>query len=157
MKGPLIMNMDHNLTMMAKASRWVLGLLVGTTVACGNSAGGSEPIDNQLVKTREQALLVQSQCDCTPPPMPACGTSDIADKDYDHDGTPNCKDDDIDGDGLLNVDDCVPMKSFEEMVDCSLGDISTKDYDRDGIRNCEDPDIDGDGIPNVCDSQPYGK
>jgi hypothetical protein len=151
------MNLKQNSRMIAKASRLVVGLLLGTTVACGSNAGGGEPTDNQLVKTREQALLVQRQCDCTPPTMPACGTSDIADKDYDHDGIPNCKDPDIDGDGLLNEEDCVPMVSFADMVDCSLGDMSTKDYDGDKIRNCEDPDIDGDGIPNLCDSQPYEK
>lgn len=151
------MTLNHNPMTIAKASRWVFGLLFGAAVACGSSAGGSNPTGDTPVKTRDQALQMQRQCDCTPPVVPSCGTSDVADKDYDHDGTPNCKDPDIDGDGLLNAEDCVPLVSFEDMVDCSAGDIATKDYDGDGIRNCEDPDIDGDGIPNVCDSQPYDK
>jgi hypothetical protein len=154
MKGTLTV-MNHNLSVIAKASRWVVGLLLGTAVACGSNDGGSDPNSDLLVRTPEQALQVQRQCDCTPPTVPACGTSDVADKDYDHDGIANCKDPDIDGDGLVNADDCVPLVSFEAMVDCSAGDIATKDYDGDGIRNCEDPDIDGDGLPNVCDSQPY--
>lgn len=151
------MNTHHNVTTIAKASRLVLGLFLGATVACGSNAGGGDPDSNTLVKTREQALQAQRQCDCTPPTIPPCGTSDIADKDYDHDGIPNCKDPDIDEDGIPNADDCVPMVSFEAMVDCSQGDISTKDYDGDHVRNCEDPDIDGDGIPNVCDGQPYDR
>jgi hypothetical protein len=118
----------------------------------GGASAADGGADASLVSTETQV-----RCDCTPPVMPACGTSDVADKDYDNDGIPNCKDPDIDGDGIPNAEDCVPWVSMKDMQDCSKGDIATKDYDGDGIRNCEDPDIDGDGIPNICDSKPYGK
>ena len=127
--------------------------------ACsGSTAPADDPNaagDDGPPTTMGQVLTRQDACGCESFAIPECGSSDIADKDYDKDGTPNCEDDDADGDGIANGDDCVPLHSWESIIDCSQGDLSDKDYDHDGTRNCEDPDIDGDGHPNVCDADPY--
>jgi len=98
-----------------------------------------------------------NSCVCDIKAFKSCGQSDLADKDYDRDGTPNCKDDDIDGDGILNDEDCSPLYSLKKITTCDNSDLARKDYDGDGIKNCEDDDIDGDGVLNPKDCNPYKK
>jgi hypothetical protein len=109
----------------------------------------------QLVAPDFSCEVSMPTCQDRPVSFGACERGDLADKDFDGDGSKNCLDDDIDGDGIANALDCDPFTRARDLSLCDGADRNEKDSDDDGLRNCEDPDIDDDGILNDNDGRPY--